>query len=104
MLMNDEMQSVRLNVVVNSPIQFHGLCSNGSKMGCFEGRGYVCYCDGRRSRASCVRYDEDLDRCGACLHGGRCVIGDRGEPTSSVCICPSYYLGDRCQFDLNSLS
>jgi hypothetical protein len=69
---------------------------------CFRGSGYVCYCDVRRERASCLRYDEDLDRCSVCLHGGRCVTENPSDPTVSVCVCPSCYSGDRCQFYLDS--
>jgi hypothetical protein len=91
-----------MNVLVESPILFHSICSNDSKLICFESSTYLCYCDMRR-RASCVRYDEDLDACSVCLHGGRCVSdGGHLGVISSVCICPSCYSGDRCQFHLNS--
>jgi hypothetical protein len=64
----------------------------------------VCYCDASRRLATCFRYDEDLDRCSSCLHGGRCVSVDRGDVRSSVCICASCYSGSQCQFNSNSFT
>jgi hypothetical protein len=88
--------------VVDSPIRFHDRCGNRSNLSCFQSSGYVCYCSGEKGRASCLRYDEDFDRCSVCLNSGRCIREDQRETASSVCICPSCYSGARCQFHLDS--
>ena len=52
----------------------------------------------------CFLYDDQLDRCEHCRADGRCLQGDPHRSKDFVCLCPTCYSGDRCQFNTKSFS
>jgi len=87
---------------------YHLPCQNYSlNLSCFHDQTYLCLCyDFHQQRtANCFPFDHQMEfDCSGqneCQHGARCLQNKVDCPTKSLCICPSCYYGQLCQFHTN---
>ena len=88
---------------------YHLPCQNRSlNLNCFYDQTHLCLCyDFHQQRlANCFTFDHQMEfDCSdqsECQNGGRCLQNKADCPTKSLCICPSCYFGQLCQFNTNS--
>jgi hypothetical protein len=69
---------------------------------CFHDANYFCICQSDHYRAECFINNGDHDHCFKCFSGGKCLRGDLEDPNDFICLCPSCYQGDRCEFSIQA--
>ncbi len=71
---------------------------------CFYDKDYLCICQSDHYRAECFLFDSKSDHCSKCLSGGKCLQGNQQDQKNFICLCPSCYQGDQCEFSLQPFS
>ena len=70
----------------------------------YDELNYICFCNSTTGRASCFIYDFSFDQCHRCLHGGRCLAGDRQRnPDDFICSCRRCVYGSLCQYRMDQI-
>jgi hypothetical protein len=80
---------------------FHYFCQTDFNLTCFVDKNYLCSCT-NDDHANCVKFNSERNfQCPSnnyCENGGECLQDNPTCPSTKICLCPSYFFGDRCQF------
>jgi len=82
-------------------IYFHDLCRTHSDLICFIDEAYLCLCTNDH-HANCLKFNRDRNfQCSSndyCANQGKCLQDHPSCPSTKICICPSCFFGNQCQF------
>ena len=82
-------------------IHLHWLCYTNHMLSCFIEETYLCLCT-KDHHANCMTFNHPRSfTCPAnnyCAVGGECLQDHPTCPSTTICVCPSCFFGDRCQF------
>ncbi|UJR06810.1 hypothetical protein I4U23_011097 [Adineta vaga] len=81
--------------------KYHSRCQKNLHLLCFYDENYFCICNNKHTRVECFIYNHYYDKCSQCLANGRCLNDINNK---FLCICPSCYQGQFCQFDNRQMS
>ena len=80
---------------------FHRLCEDHRDLRCFYDERFFCLCTKER-QANCRRFPSEKElQCSTanhCANDGKCLQDHRHCPSTVICLCPSCFFGDQCQF------
>jgi hypothetical protein len=82
-------------------IHFHWLCQTNYNLTCFIDEIYLCLCTNDH-HANCLKFNHQRNFiCPSnnyCANGGQCLQDHPTCPSTKICLCPSCFFGNQCQF------
>ncbi|CAF0898661.1 unnamed protein product [Adineta steineri] len=87
--------------LVPSVFKYHQVCQNNTQHLCFYDEIYFCICRINNKGVECFLHDTQLDQCDRCLSGGQCIQRNLNKPNDFLCLSPSCYHGNLCEFNMN---
>jgi hypothetical protein len=82
-------------------IHFHIICQKRFKLTCFIDETYLCLCTNDH-HANCMKFNGKRNfQCqlnNYCANEGQCLQDHPTCPLTKICLCPSCFFGNRCQF------
>jgi len=82
-------------------IHFHYLCHTYHNLTCFVDENYLCLCTNDH-HANCMEFNSKRTffcrTNNFCMNDGQCLQDHPTCPSTTICLCPSCFFGNRCQF------
>jgi hypothetical protein len=82
-------------------IHFHWLCQTNYRLTCFIDETYLCLCTNDH-HANCLKFNHQRNficpSTSYCANGGQCLQDHPTCPSTKICLCPSCFFGNQCQF------
>jgi hypothetical protein len=110
-LINPKQECISIGQLLNSTIlalfeyqriiHFHMLCQSNFNLMCFIDKDYLCLCTNEH-HANCLKFKQqrnfDCSSNNYCENNGKCLQDHPTCPSTKICLCPSCFFGNRCQF------